>query len=133
VDPRRPVAVSAAALLLGLLGLFDLLGGLLIAVGGALFGAVFAGVLGMLGQAAVLVGAGLALLGVAAIVTAVALGRLRPWAWSTALALALLGAVFPLLRTGGEDVLAPLLTAALHAVVVVLLLLPDSRRALGRG
>jgi hypothetical protein len=133
VDARRPVSVSAAALLLGFLGLFDLLGGLLIGTGGLLFGAVFAGALGTIGQAAVLVGAGLALLGVAAVVTAVALGRLRPWAWSTALALALLGAVFPLLRVGGEDVLAPLFTAALHAAVVLLLLLPDSRRALGRG
>jgi hypothetical protein len=131
VDAARPPAVTVAAILLGFLGLFDLLGGLLIVIGGLLFSAVFAGVLGTLGTGAVILGGAVAVLGVAAMVTAVAIWNRRPWAWATGLVLALAGAVFPLLRMGGDDVVAPLLTAVLHGLVAVLLVLPDSRRALG--
>ena len=128
----RPAAASAAAFLLALLGVFGLVGGLLITVGSLMFDVTFAGLLGSMGGLVVVVGVVGVVVGVAQIAVAFGLWRLWASAWTAALGLVVVGAVLALLRLGPQDLGGPFITIALHAAVGVLLLLPTTRAAFGR-
>lgn len=138
------MAVRAAAMLLGFLGVFGALAGVVIVVGSAFLGATFAGVLGWLatvdgpagGVLVPLVGAAGVVVGVGQAVAGLALwrsttsgsGGARRWA----LVLAGAGAALVALRLGPEDPLGLGITLGLHVLVAGLLLAGGSGAAASR-
>ncbi len=89
--PRaRPVGVTLLGVLVFIVGLFLLLGGILVLALGSLFFFAGGGLLGGLGAVAVAVGAFILFMGVLGIAVAVGLWNLRPWARVMALIFAFL-------------------------------------------
>jgi hypothetical protein len=127
VPSSRPLELRLAAVLAVVLGVFGLMGGLLIALGGLLFGVRFAGLLEGAGDLVVFVGTAYALAG--AVMLAAGWGLWTGDAWGRILAPAgaAVGAVMALARSGPEDPVGPLVTAALHAVVLLLVVVPAIR------
>jgi hypothetical protein len=130
VPSPRQLELSLAAVLAVVLGIFGVMGGLLIMLGGLLFGAQFTGLLAGAGDLVVLAGGGYALAGMGLLAAAWGLWTRQGWARLVAPAAAVLGAALALARFGPGDPVGPLVTATLHIAVLLLVMIPAARESL---